>query len=158
VPVEKYLNEYKLNFAKHVSEAAEPARLRRYESLLKLLDIDKESFLESGQPMEKFGKSLGKWLKKERSSVHPFDPLEDDPSSLIAEALDWGSLIEDVVMEEGEVERYNKAWGAWNFSQKDSVWTFPALIRDGLLLRSSSSSLTSLKPKSPRLWNYITKQ
>lgn len=114
-PVENYLNEYKLNFVKHVSEAAEPARLRRYDSLLKLLDIDKERFLESGQPMEEFGKSLGKWLKKERSSVHPFDPLEDDPSSLIAEALDWGSIIEDVVMEEDEVERYNKAWGAWKF-------------------------------------------
>ena len=101
--------------------------------------------------MEEFWESVIQSLIKGPSSVHPFDPLEDDPSSLIREALDWGNLIGDTVMEKDEVERYKKAWGAWKFFTEGLGLTFPALTGDGLLLRSFTSSLTSLKLKSPRL-------
>jgi len=118
VPFEQDFNEYKLNYESFVSKAGEPAKVRYYKAFEELLHKEEENWLKSGKTKEEYYEyiqSLIDGIKSTEITFDPFNPLEDDPQSLIEEALDWGSLIKDTVMEGDEPEQYEKAWGAWRF-------------------------------------------
>jgi hypothetical protein len=114
VPFEIELNEYKLNFRKHVSEAAEPSRLRCQEELEKIIHEAKEHWLESGKTEEEFWELIKKGFKENMPPFHPFNPLEDDPTLVIVDALDWANFVSEII-DEDDAERYEKVWGVWRF-------------------------------------------
>jgi len=64
VPFETELNEYKLNFRKHVSEAAEPSRLRCQEEFEKIIREAKENWLKTGKPEVEFYDHFKKLCKE----------------------------------------------------------------------------------------------
>jgi hypothetical protein len=109
--IEKSIKEYEQYYKVFVSKAAEPKRRRRNAAIL----LGEEIWIELGQTKEEYLEHLNKYIEEVNVDYHPFDPLEDDPDKLISEALDWGNLIKDIVMEDDEPERYEKAWGAWRF-------------------------------------------
>jgi|WetSurMetagenome_2_1015567.scaffolds.fasta_scaffold126014_2 hypothetical protein len=118
VHFEKEFKEYELNYTKNVSKAAGPAEVRRDKAIHEVLLQIEGIWLKSGKTKEEFSqqlKTITDVIKSTENNFDPFDPLKDDPHTLISEALDWGNLIKDVVMEDDEPERYEKAWGAWRF-------------------------------------------
>jgi hypothetical protein len=118
VQFENEFKEYKLNYERRVSEAALPAKARNLKALEDAIREGEEIWVKSGKTKEEYWEHINKTIAELRTSkidIDPFNPLKDDPVTLIEEALDWGSLLKDTVMEEDELERYEKAWGAWRF-------------------------------------------
>jgi hypothetical protein len=119
VHFEKEFKEYERNYKKHISNAAEPAEARNWKVIHDDLLQGEEIWLKSGKTKEEYWeymeKTIGK-LKSPEMNFDPFDPSEDDPSSLIEGILDDANLL-DLIMRDDEEwnERYKKAWGAWRF-------------------------------------------
>ncbi len=112
VPFEKDCKEYELNYQKHVSIAAEPARENheiKLEDIIKWLEMD---CLKTGKTKEECDHLIDEWVEKLRPLGSSFDPLNDDPASLM------DRLKEYIVDRSSDAEFYDKATGAWYFYEE----------------------------------------
>jgi len=120
VHFEGKFEEYKRDYERFVTNAAEPAKLRNQKAIGDVFREVEDIWIKSGKTKEEFYKHL-KTITDENKSTEdnfdPFDPLEDDPSSLIEGILGDANLL-DLTLSDIDEEwdkRYEKAWGAWRF-------------------------------------------
>jgi len=166
VQFENQLEEYKRNYKMHVSDAAKPAELRYQEDFERAIRKGEEDWVKSGKTKEEFwehlNKDIAELLKSYEIDIGPFNPLTDDPTSLIEEALWWGSLLTDTVMEDDEPERYEKARGAWRFfkhiisidlSAVNNRWlAVPEIFIQPHVTQSDTSPIVSLYNEAVRAY------
>ena len=115
VRFEQEFKEYQRNYEKIVSEAAEPAKLREQRKLDDIFREEIQKWLESGKTEKEFWEEWEKAIAKTGISIYPFNPLEDDPASLIEDAFWWWEVSIQGVTNDDEVKHYKKAQDAWRF-------------------------------------------
>jgi hypothetical protein len=114
VNFEEEFKEYKRNYERFVSEAAEPAKVRNQKTIADALRKGEEIWVQSGKTKEEYWQHINKTIaeiKSHEMDFDPFDPLEDDPSSLIEGILGDANLL-DLTLSDIDEEwdkRYEKA-------------------------------------------------
>jgi hypothetical protein len=106
--------EYETYYCKPVAEAAEPERQRVRQKLEELAEELERRAIENGEDPVKYWENLSELLGKQVGQL--FDPLTDNPASLMKELQDFVyDVINDRLFED---EFYDKALGAWYFFEK----------------------------------------
>ncbi|MGV8075072.1 MAG: DUF4145 domain-containing protein [Syntrophobacteraceae bacterium] len=126
-PFENEWKEYELNYSKHVAKAAEPAEERSVVEFQNSLQEGEQSWLESGKTKEQYWEHVNEWIAKLKPTGSSFDPLNDNPASLMQSIHDFlhdavgGGFFDD--------DFYDSALGAWYFFEKSIGLDFDGIYR-----------------------------
>ena len=119
---ENQWNEYSRDYAPHVAVAARPAHERSLQQLREVFSDGEEDWIKSGKTKEEYWEMVSQMHWDMFPLGSTFDPVKDNPASLVASAIDllWDILAneylrETVVPEEHYGDHYEKAIGAWQF-------------------------------------------
>jgi hypothetical protein len=114
VPFENDWKEYELNYQKHVLIAAEPSKESheiKLKDLIKYIEMD---CLEAGMTKKECDQVIDRWVEKLYPPGSSFNPLNDDPASLMDGIQDY------ILNKDSGNEFFDKALGAW-FFYEDSI-------------------------------------
>ena len=127
VPFENEWKEYELNYSKHVEKAAEPTRERSVAEFQNSLQEGEQNWLESGKTKDQYWEVVNEWLSKLTSVGSSFDPLNDNPASLMQSIYDF---LHDAVADGFfNNDFYDSALGAWHFFEKSIGLDFDGIYR-----------------------------
>lgn len=136
VPFETDWKDYENNYRKFVSESAAPAKERSLKELEDSLKSAEENWIQAGKTKEEFWKTINEWTEKVSPLGSAFDPLTDDPASLMQSTCNllWEILAHENVREllipdEDYGDHYEKALGAWDFFTKTIGLNFSSIYK-----------------------------